>query len=193
MNTIITDIITNGIIEKRHEELKTLLSKVKADKAATLQHPVHKHDCDTCIFLGTKESNGRTYDYYKTSPTCNPVTSIIARYGNDERDYTSRPTLQAFASPNYATTSILAQIFAIETSGCGHIEHGFAVEDDAERGRITLIISPFFTERQCEIMELLAVRAWNEYQGRMLTLKMRSVIYHDILCAIEYFKIINEW
>ena len=47
--------------------------------------PLHTHDCDKCIFLGSDNEN----DYYYCHDEKHPVlSSLIARYGEEEK-YTS--------------------------------------------------------------------------------------------------------
>ena len=51
------------------------------------RHPVYSHDCDSCLFLGAKEVEGRLYDFY----FCPKTKSNIARYGADGPSYVSLP------------------------------------------------------------------------------------------------------
>jgi hypothetical protein len=55
------------------------------------RHPVYRHDCDSCIFLGAKEVEGRLYDFY----FCPNSKSNIARYSSDGPGYFSLPQFLA--------------------------------------------------------------------------------------------------
>lgn len=46
--------------------------------------PVHEHDCNRCVFHGTRVgNNGRVVDFY----TCGDT--VLARYGSDGPEYSS--------------------------------------------------------------------------------------------------------
>lgn len=59
------------------------------DMTTPAAHPVHVHDCDTCVFLGTwvtTEYGARVeYDLYKHEN----LPTYVARYSSQDSDYTS--------------------------------------------------------------------------------------------------------
>jgi hypothetical protein len=57
------------------------------DGTEETEKPLYKHDCGTCIFLYTREVNGRVYDIYFHED--DPGPTVIARYGNHAAEYKS--------------------------------------------------------------------------------------------------------
>lgn len=53
------------------------------------EQPVHKHDCNSCVFLGnyvlTRETSTDTLDLYY----CPNEPTVVARFGSDGPDYSS--------------------------------------------------------------------------------------------------------
>jgi hypothetical protein len=47
-------------------------------------NPIYKHNCKNCIFLGTHEYIGATYDLYYHEKD---IGSVIVRFGNDNSDF----------------------------------------------------------------------------------------------------------
>lgn len=69
------------------------------------EKPQHKHDCESCEFLGTFVDRKNVYDlYYHDSPTA-VLRTFVARYGNDEK-YISGI---GFISAHYALQVALAR------------------------------------------------------------------------------------
>lgn len=53
---------------------------------------VHIHDCDGCVYLRTKEYNGKVYDLYECVGRLSSgrlITTYVARYSSDGPDYLS--------------------------------------------------------------------------------------------------------
>lgn len=47
--------------------------------------PIHKHDCNTCTFLGNYRDISKAYDlYWHDDPIHPELITVVARYGNDE-------------------------------------------------------------------------------------------------------------
>lgn len=47
--------------------------------------PIHKHDCDECIFLGDYNDGNYDYDLYFCPKGGISGNSVIARYGENEK------------------------------------------------------------------------------------------------------------
>ena len=48
-------------------------------------NPIHKHDCESCIFLGDYDDGNYDYDLYFCPNGGVSGNSIIARYGENEK------------------------------------------------------------------------------------------------------------
>lgn len=52
-------------------------------------HPVYDHDCKDCRFLGSREVEGKVYDFYSCDAEYGRTN--IARYGSKDPEYLSLP------------------------------------------------------------------------------------------------------
>lgn len=67
--------------------------------------PVHQHDCDRCVYLGTinrdrfgDDVDGNKIDcYWCKSPSSPNLDSVIGRFGSNGPDYSSSLPPEAFA------------------------------------------------------------------------------------------------
>jgi len=181
--------------EKSDETFRALtavLASIKSSRPALVQRPTFTHNCSNCLYLGTRDINGKIYDFYKPSSVCNPLPSIIVRYGNEEQNHSSYPVMCGFPV-NKDITEILAAIFVVETAAFGGIEQGFALEDCRQDGAIKIHVSPFLTERRAEIINALTIHIFGKYENDSLNNEMIVSVYSEISCALAYFKSINEW
>jgi hypothetical protein len=66
------------------------------------EKPKFEHDCEKCVFLGRWYTNETDdYDFYWCDKLGLPnLASVIARYGNEGREYLSSHPPGAFADPN---------------------------------------------------------------------------------------------
>ena len=71
--------------------------------ASSLRRPRFVHDCDRCIFLGGSTiEGGRPADFYWCPDRkSESMSSMIARYGDEGREYLSSSPPEAFADPLY--------------------------------------------------------------------------------------------
>ncbi len=60
--------------------------------------PRYRHDCDACVYLGRFTNDVGSRDLYWCKSRSHPnLDSVIRRYGNDGREYTSYHPPEAFA------------------------------------------------------------------------------------------------
>lgn len=66
------------------------MTKAFIRAAGTSHSPLHTHDCETCVLLGTTPRAGVDQDVYFCGDQ-SPEGSIVIRYGDDGPDYGSFP------------------------------------------------------------------------------------------------------
>lgn len=77
--------------------------------------PKFTHDCQECKFLGTISYQERTCDlYYHPATFGMQDSSLIARYGNEEQNYTS--------GIGFASTSPIIALAATRAMILGHMD-----------------------------------------------------------------------